>query len=50
MDDPLVSITVQCGCGLQVAQVGPVTKLRLSVASDDLVLLRQGAPVLGLLL
>lgn len=50
MNDPLISIPVQGGCGLQVAQVGSVTKLRLGIASDDLVLLRQGAPILGLLL
>lgn len=50
MNDPLVGITVQCCRGLKVAQVGSVTKFRLGVASNDLVLLSQGAPVLGLLL
>jgi hypothetical protein len=49
MDDPLVGVSVEGGSGLELGQVGSVAEFGLGVASNDLVLLCERAPVLCLL-
>lgn len=49
VNDPLVGVSVEGGGSLELGEVGSVAELGLGVASDDLMLLCERAPVLCLL-